>query len=205
MRRCVAEKIVFCRPKGFFTQSVRKNCLGKAFAQFVYSSDRRATFRQASCLVSPTECFAKYACKMLVRHVNAGVFIMNLRKILKKVSVRGSYKAFLRSSRFDRLSSVFRMNLHKMLAKNSRWRDSRGIYREVLALIACAKHFPEVSCKMFAIFIARLCRHSCKKRRQMLFGNARIKHLRTEPIQIFPQPVSCRVSAARASVRARID
>ena len=31
-RRCVAEKIVFCRPKGFFTQSVRKNCLRKAFA-----------------------------------------------------------------------------------------------------------------------------------------------------------------------------
>ena len=84
-RRCVAEKIVFCRPKGFFTQSVRKNRLRKVFAQFVHSSCRRAIFRQASCFVSPTECFAKYACKMLVRHVHAGVFMMNLRKILKKI------------------------------------------------------------------------------------------------------------------------
>ena len=58
---------------------------------------------------------------------------------------------------------------------------------------------------MFAIFYGRLYRHSCKKRRQMLFGNARIKYLRTASIQIFPQTVSCRVSAARASVRARVD
>ena len=69
----------------FFTQSVRKNCLRKVFAQFVHSSDRRATFRQASCLVSPAGCFVKYASKMLVRHVHAGVFMMNLRKTLKKI------------------------------------------------------------------------------------------------------------------------
>ena len=34
----------------------------------------------------------------------------------------------------------------------------------------------------------------------MLFENARIKYLRTASIQIFPQAVSCRVSAARTSV-----
>lgn len=39
----------------------------------------------------------------------------------------------------------------------------------------------------------------------MLFGNARIKYLRTASIQIFPQAVSCRVSAAHASVRARVN
>lgn len=58
---------------------------------------------------------------------------------------------------------------------------------------------------MFVIFYGRSYRHSCKKRRQMLFGNARIKYLRTASIQIFPQAVSCRVSAARTSVRARVD
>ena len=76
---------------------------------------------------------------------------------------------------------------------------------EVPALIARVKRFPALSFKMFAIFYGRLYRHSCKKRRQMLFGNARIKYLRTASIQIFPQAVSCRVSAARTSVRARVD
>ena len=122
------KKTFFAVRRAFFTQSVRKNCLRKVFAQFVHSSDRRAIFRQASCLVSPAGCFVKDASKIRLRHVHAGVFIMNLRKILKKVSVRGSYKAFLRSSRFDRLSSVFRMNLHKMLAKSNRWRGLQGVF-----------------------------------------------------------------------------
>ena len=39
----------------------------------------------------------------------------------------------------------------------------------------------------------------------MLFGNARIKYLRTASIQIFPQAVSCKASAVRTSVRARVD
>ena len=78
----------------FFTQSVRKNCLRKAFAQFVHSSYRRATFRQASCLVSPAGCFVKYASKMRLRLVHAGVFIMNLRKILKKYLLEGVTRRF---------------------------------------------------------------------------------------------------------------
>ena len=61
-----------------------------------------------------------------------------------------------------------------------------AFFREVPTLIACVKRFPALSFKMFAIFYGRLYRHSCKKRRQMLFGNARIKYLRTASIQIFP-------------------
>lgn len=142
---------------------------------------------------------------MRLRHVHAGVFIMNLRKILKKVSVRGRCKTFLRNSRFDRLSSVLGWIYIKCSRKAVVGGVCEAFFREVLTSIACVKCFPELSFKMFAIFYGRLCRHSCKKRRQMLFGNARIKYLRTAPIQIFSQPVSCRVSAARTSVRARVD
>ena len=80
-----------------------------------------------------------------------------------------------------------------------------AFFREVPTLIACVKRFPALSFKMLAIFYRRLYRHSCKKRRQMLFGNARIKYLHTASIQIFPQPVSCKASAARTNVRARVD
>ena len=147
----------------------------------------------------------KYASKTRLRHVHAAFSSWIYVKYSKKYLLEGVTRRFCEVPALIACQAFLGWIYIKCSRKAVVGEACEAFFREVPTLIACVKRFPALSFKMFAIFYGRLYKHSCKKRRQMLFGNARIKYLRTASIQIFPQAVSCRVSAARASVRARVD